>query len=203
MKYFYEFLGTFFLVLTVAMTKGAGLFQPLAVGSMLMVMVFAGGHISGAHYNPAVSLAIYLRGLLDRKDLFMYWMAQLLGAALAAGVSIYLQGADNTPREIDWARTLAAEFLFTFALCFVVLNVATAALTRGNSYFGIAIGFSVLVGAFAIGTISGAALNPAVALGQSILSLTKWSNLWVYVLATLLAGALSSWVFSLAEKEKA
>lgn len=200
MKYVYEFLGAFFLVLTVGMTvygaNNPGDLAPLAIGSVLAVMVYAGGHISGGHYNPAISLAVYLRGKLSAQDLGLYWIAQLLGGVVAAFAAIYLQGGrSDSALEMDHARAFIAEFIFTFALCYVVLNVATANATKGNSYFGLAIGFTVLAGAFAVGSISGGAFNPAVGLGQSIMNISAWADLWVYVIAALLGGAVSAWVF--------
>jgi aquaporin Z len=199
MKYIYEFIGTFFLVLIVGMTvlnpNSAGLWAPLAIGSVLAVMVFAGGHVSGGHYNPAVSLAVYLRNKLTLNDMWLYWIAQLLGAIVAAFVVMYFKGnAVVTPLAPDHLKALLAEFLFTFALCFVVLNVATAKGTAGNSYFGWAIGFTVLAGAYAVGAISSAAFNPAVALGITILNLSLWSNIWIYIVANLLGGAAAALV---------
>lgn len=207
MKYVYEFIGTFFLVLTVGMTvlepHAAGLLAPLAIGSALAVMVFAGGHISGGHYNPAVSLAVYLRNKLSINDLGLYWLAQLAGAVLAAVVTLYLKGHQAlAPLQMDHLKALLAEFLFTFALCYVVLNVATARATEGNSYFGWAIGFTVLVGAYAVGSISNGAFNPAVGLGLSILNLSSWADIWVYIVANLLGGAAAALVFNAAHEEK-
>lgn len=203
MKAVYEFIGTFFLVFTVGMTvlnpHSAGVLAPLAIASVLAVMIYAGGHVSGGHYNPAVSLAAFLRGKLSSADLGVYWIAQLLAAVVAAFLTIYFKGnVSETPLELDAPRVLLAEFLFTFALCYVVLNVATAKATNGNSYFGFAIGFLVLAGAYAVGTISGAAFNPAVALGASILNLTHWAHLWIFVLANLLGGAAAAYVFKAA-----
>lgn len=203
MKAVYEFIGTFFLVFTVGMTvlnpHSAGILAPLAIGSVLAVMVYAGGHVSGGHYNPAVSLAAYLRGKLKLEDLGVYWVAQLLAAVVAAFVVIYFKGHSNEKAlELDAPKVLLAEFLFTFALCYTVLNVATAKATAGNSYFGWAIGFIVLVGAYAVGTISGAAFNPAVALGASILNLTQWAHLWIFIVANLLGGAAAAYTFKAA-----
>ncbi|KIA78198.1 putative aquaporin NIP4-1 [Parachlamydia acanthamoebae] len=202
MKYIYEFIGTFFLVLTVGMTAlepGAGPLAPLAVGAALAVMVYAGGHISGGHYNPAVSLAVYLRERLTTKDLWLYWVAQFLGGALAALLTAYFKsGFAQAPLTIDAAKALIAEFLFTFALCYVVLNVATARATQGNSYYGWAIGFTVLVGAYAVGTLSGAAFNPAVALGISLLKISAWTNFWIFLVANFLGGAAAAYVFKAA-----
>ena len=205
MKYLYEFIGTFFLVFTVGMTvispNAIGPFAPLAIGSILAVMVYAGGHISGGHYNPAVSLAVYIRGKLQLQDLFIYWVAQLLAAVAAAFLTIYLKGtAAEQALPLDTVKVLIVEFLFTFALCFVVLNVATSKATEGNSYYGLAIGFTVLVGAYAVGTISGAAFNPAVALGAAILNLSQWSGLWIFVLANLLGGTTAAFLFKAAHE---
>jgi aquaporin Z len=207
MKLMYEFIGTFFLVLTVGMTvidpTGVGVMAPLAIGAILAVMVFAGGHISGAHYNPAVSLAVYLRGKLKAKDLFSYWIVQLIAGVAAAWMTIYLNGsAYPAAAKVEVMRALVSEFLFTFALCYVVLNVATASATQNNSYFGWAIGFTVLAGAYAVGAVSGGAFNPAVALGITIMNLTSWANLWIFVVGNLAGGAASALVFKIAHPSK-
>ena len=205
MKYVYEFIGTFFLVFTVGMTvlepNTSGLLAPLAIGSALAVMVYAGGHVSGGHYNPAVSLAVYLRGKLSEKDLGLYWLAQLGAAIIAAYLTLYYKNPLAQSASLDVSKALIAEFLFTFALCYVVLNVATSKETQGNSYFGLAIGFTVLVGAYAVGSISGGAFNPAVALGITIMKITAWSNIWIFIVANLLGGAAAAWVFKAAHNE--
>jgi aquaporin Z len=195
-KYLTEFIGTFFLVFTVGCTVIHGSdAAPLAIGAVLMVMVYAGGHISGGHYNPAVTLAVALRGRCPMNDIGPYWAAQILGA-MVAGVSVqYLYHAGNPPPGLDVAKGLLAEFLFTFALCYVVLNVATAKATAGNSYYGLAIGFTVLVGAYAVGPISGGAFNPAVAMGISVMGLSPWTDLWVFLLANFAGGAAAAAVF--------
>jgi aquaporin Z len=203
MKYVYEFIGTFFLMLTVGMTvlnpNSIALWAPLAIGSALAVMAFAGGHISGGHYNPAVSLAAFLRKKLDLNNLLGYWAVQLAAGIVAALIVIYFKGAPAVaPLELAPMKALVAEFLFTFALCFVVLNVSTTNATAGNSYFGWAIGFTVLAGAYAIGPISSAAFNPAIALGLSILNISHWSNLWIYIVANLLGGVAAALVVNAA-----
>jgi aquaporin Z len=203
MKYLYEFIGTFFLVLTVGMSvigpHDAGPLAPLAIGSVLAVMVYAGAHLSGAHYNPAVSLAVYVRGKLSDRDLFFYWIAQLVGGAAAAFLTLYLkEHAAETAITMQPLQALIAEFLFTFALCYVVLNVATAKATSGNSFYGFAIGFTVLAGAYAVGAISGAAFNPAVALGITLMNLSHWSNFWVFVVGNLAGGAAAALLFKAA-----
>jgi len=199
-KYLVEFIGTFFLVLTIVTSVVGGVtVAPLAIGAVLMVMVYAGGHISGAHYNPGVTLGAFLRGALPSRDVVPYFAAQVLGAGLAALVARYLAGPPTTPAlEPATGPALVAELLFSFALVWVVLNVATAKDTAGNSYYGLAIGFTVAAGAFAVGGISGGAFNSAVAVGISVAGLVPWSALWIYVSANLLGGALAAAVFRFA-----
>lgn len=198
-KYITELIGTFFLVLTIGCTVidgGAGVIAPLAIGSALMVMVFAGGHISGAHYNPAVTLAVWLRGRCEKKDVGPYMVAQILGAVLAAFVVKFLKPAASVePMAVDAMPAFVAEFLFTFALAYVVLNVVTAKGTANNSFYGLAIGFTVMAGAFAVGPISGGAFNPAVAVGITLMGLSSVGNIWIYLVANLLAGAAAAFVF--------
>src|SRR5437870_1688086 len=166
-KYIAEFIGTFFLVLTVGCTvipAAAGVIPALAIGATLMVMIFAGGHVSGGHFNPAVTLAVFLRGKCPATDVVPYWVAQIAGAALAAGVVIFVKGVSaEAPSDPAVLKALIVEFLYTFALAYVVLNVATAKGTAGNSFYGLAIGFTVMAGAYAVGPVSSAAFNPAVA----------------------------------------
>jgi len=198
-KYLTEAIGTFFLVFTIGCTvvgNGAGALAPLAIGSALMVMVFAGGHISGGHYNPAVTLGVWLRGKCEAKDVAPYMVSQIVGSVLAAlAVKFLKTGAAVTTMSLSTLPALLAEFLFTFALVFVVLNTATAKGTAGNSFYGLAIGFTVMSGAFAVGNISGGAFNPAVAVGISVMGLAAWPSIWVYWLAEFLAGALAALLF--------
>jgi aquaporin Z len=175
---------------------GVGVIPPLAIGAALMVMVFAGGHVSGAHYNPAVTLTVWMRGRCDTKYVVPYWASQIIGASLAAAAVRYLRaGASVAPMSLAVGPTLLAELLFTFALAFVVLNVATAKGTANNSFYGLAIGMTVMTGAFAVGNISGGVFNPAVAVGISIMGLSSWGNLWIYLVAQLVAGAIAALAF--------
>ena len=198
-KYVAEFIGTFFLVLTIGCTvigHGAGPLAPLAIGSALMVMIFAGGHISGAHFNPAVTLGVWLRGKCEAKDVAPYMIFQIIGATLAAFAVKFLKGATAvTPLQPPTVPALLAEFLFTFALVYVVLNTATAKDTSGNSFYGLAIGFTVMVGAFSVGNISGGAFNPAVAVGISIMGLSSWANIWIYLVADFTGGLAAAGIF--------
>jgi aquaporin Z len=200
-KYVVEFIGTFFLVIAICMTVigGLGNLAPIAIGTMLMVMIYAGGPISGGHYNPAVSLAAYLRGALHFSDLLPYIVAQVLGGTLASLLGGFLTGAmgmaEPTPKELDVIPSLIAEAVGTFALVYVVLNVATSKKSAGNSYFGLAIGFTVLTCAFAFGGISGGAFNPAVAVGITMSGLASWSSIWIFLVADFVGGALAAFTF--------
>ena len=210
-KYLTELIGTFFLVFTIGMTviaPGAGQFAPLAIGAVLTAMIYAGGHISGAHYNPAVTLAAFIRGRCAKSDVLPYWISQIIGASLAALVVKALKDPGviatliNTgPKRIDVGPALLAEFLFTFALVYVILNVATSKNTAGNSSYGLAIGFTVMGGAYAVSGISGGAFNPAVALAGVLMKLTAWQNLWVYLLANFGGGAAAGAVFKMLNPE--
>ena len=205
-NYIVEFLGTFFLVLVVGLAVidwgGAGL-APIAIGSVLMVMVYAGGPISGGHYNPAVSLAVWMRGKLPTKDLVPYWTAQIIAGLVAALiVNFYKPNSAVTPLNPDIPKALLNEFLFTFALCFVVLNVATSAKSSGNSYFGLAIGFTVLAGAFAGGGISGGAYNPAVAVGITTMGFSTIGNIWIFLVANFAGGAVAATIYKLVNPEE-
>jgi len=198
-KYITELIGTFFLVFTVGCTvvgNAGGTMAPLAIGTALMVMVFAGGHISGGHYNPAVTLGVWLRGKIERKDVVGYMIAQVVGAVLAALAVKYLKaGVEVVPMNLPILPALLAEFLFTFALVFVMLNTATAKGTAGNSFYGLAIGFTVMTGAYAVGGISGGVFNPGVAVGISIMGLSAWSSIWIYLVANFAGGAAAAVAF--------
>ena len=194
-----EGIGTFFLVLVIGLMllpPGAGVLAPVAIGAVLTAMVYAGGHISGAHYNPAVTLAVWLRGGLEAARVPRYMGAQTVGAILAATV-VRICKLDSVvlPGNPDPTAALLVELVFTFALAFVVLNVATSKKTAGNSYYGIAIGFTVMAAAYAAGNISGGAFNPAVAIGITLLGLSSVNNFWIFVVANLVGGALAAVVF--------
>lgn len=193
-----EAIGTFFLVLTIGCTVlggVSGVIPPLAIGSALMVMVYAGGHLSGGHYNPAVTLALTVRGAHPKAEVVPYWIAQVVGAVAAAAVAVFLrkQGAAEPPADI--VKAALAEFLFTFALAYVVLNAATAKGTAGNSFYGLAIGFTVLTGAFAVGDISGGAFNPAVAIGAGVMGAINLGSIYIHIVADLLGGLAAGAVF--------
>ena len=253
-KYLTEFIGTFFLVLTIGLCVCQEVpMAPLAIGCALMIMVYMGGHISGAHYNPAVSLGAMMRGAMSSVDLIPYWIAQVAGSLAAAAVVAIIFGglgavtdsgatsetSDETAMvQFDQAYVSTAvvhedapaekpnaffgpapgdaysltdpapwiiEILFTFALVLVVLNVATSSGTAGNSYYGLAIGFTVVVGAFAGGPISGGAFNPAVGIGPNVIKgilggeTAAMGNIMLHTIGPFIGGILAVVVFKIQE----
>jgi aquaporin Z len=199
-KYATELVGTFFLVFTICCSVlSAAPLAPLAIGAVLVALVFAGGHVSGAHYNPAVTLAVFLRGRLPGREVLPYWASQVAGGLLAAAAARAV--VDTGPAAAFTASgdrlvaALLAELLVTFALAYVVLNVATSKDHPNNSFYGLAIGFTVLAGAVAVGGVSGGVFNPAVAFGVSAAGLVSWSMLWVYLVANLAGGAAAAVAF--------
>lgn len=204
-KYLTEFIGTFFLVLTIGCTVipgSAAVIPPLAIGAALMCMVFAGGHVSGGHYNPAVTLGVWMRGRCTTVEVLPYWAVQVVGAILASLTAMFLAGSPaGAPLTPVVAKAFVAEFLFTFALVYVVLNTATCKGTFGNSFYGLAIGFTVMTAAFAVGGISGGAFNPAVAVGLATMSLVSASSIWIHIVADLLGAVVAAAVFKAVNPE--
>ena len=204
-RYLTEFTGTFFLVFTIGCSVLVGTpMAPLAIGASLMVMVYMGGHVSGAHYNPAVSLGLVLRGSFATTELVAYVSAQLLGA-IAASLAVYLvTGRTFVPAPAPTATMLAAllvEILYTTALALVVMNVATTPATAGNSFYGLAIGFTVAAAAFAGGPISGGAYNPAVGLGPAIIHAIigrgSITHVWLYIVGPCIGSVIAATIFKI------
>jgi aquaporin Z len=204
-KYLTELVGTFFLVFSIGMAVTSGNpLAPLAIGLTLMAMVYMGGHVSGAHYNPAVTLGIFMRGKIEAAAVGPYIVAQIVGALAATGAVRVLTGEAFAPAPgagASVADVLLAEILFTFALVLVVLNVATAKATEGNSYYGLAVGFTVMAGAFAVGPISGGVFNPAVGTGPILvkfaMGLGGIGDLWYYWVGPLVGATLAATVFKI------
>jgi aquaporin Z len=196
-NYITEFIGTFFLVLTIGLTG-----DPLAIGVMLMAIIYMGGHISGAHYNPAVSIAMIYRGLLTAKEAIKYILSQLAGAFFAAFAVNWLMGdvMQVAPASDSVMQILAVEAIFTFALMLVILNVATHPKTAGNSYYGLAIGFTIMAAAFAGGGISGGVYNPAVGTGPILVDVIlgdgkTLANLWYYFVGPIFGAMAATCVY--------
>jgi aquaporin Z len=204
-KYLTEFLGDFFFVMTIGLVATVGHpLAPLIIGTALMVLVYMGGHVSGAHYNPAVTLAVFLRGKLPARDVLPYMLAQVAGAAAGAYVSFMVLDRTFAPEPGPLATTGTAimlEFLYTFLLALVVLNVATSPATEGNSYYGVAIGTTIVIAAFAGGAVSGGAFNPAVAIGAIVVNVASgdgtFGDLWIYLVGPFLGGAAAAIVYKL------
>ena len=192
-KYLTEFIGTFFLVLIIGLSK-----NPLAIGFGLTILVYMGAHISGAHYNPAVSLAMLMRKEININDFIKYISSQVLGASLAAYVvSIMMSNMIVQPDlQEPVAIILLAELMFTYLLVFVILNVATHPNLEGNSFYGFAIGLTVMTGAYCVGPLTGGVFNPAVSIGPSLIDLITGNGisqhfLWYYLTAPVLGSVLA------------
>lgn len=199
-KYATELIGTFLFLFTIAASVlSASTLAPLAIGAILMVMIYAGGHISGGHYNPAVTLAALVRGRIGLPDAIGYWVVQVVGGLLGMALARWvIHPAHVTTLALSGhllPAAFVAELLFTFALCYVVLNVATSKDHPNNSFYGLAIGFTVLTGAIAVGAISGGVFNPAVAIGGAAIGLFAWPTLWTYLVAQVIGGAAAGVAF--------
>lgn len=200
-----ELIGTYFLILTIGLcvfSPSRGVIPPLAIGFVLMVMVYAGGYVSGGHYNPAVSISAAIRGALPWKDLLPYWLFQIVGAVLAALTvmnMVVIPTASVDPFDV-WG-IIMGEFLFTFALCYVVLHTATSEKSAGNSYYGLAIGSTVMVGAFATSGICYGAFNPAVACGLWTMGAAGIQVMLITMLVNIIAGIAAGYVYKLTVNE--
>ena len=200
-----EFIGTFFLVFVIGCVSSQPhvLLGPLAIGAALMVMIFAGGHISGGHYNPAVTLGVWIRGACTGVEAVSYVVVQVIGAVVASvAVPVLFGHAGGAAITASPVQIMLAEFLGTFALVYTVLNVATAPATAGNSFYGLAIGFTVFVQAVAVGAISGGAFNPAVVVGVFLMGGLTAGSLWMYWLSQLIAAAVAAGVFRFLHQER-
>ena len=197
-----EFIGTFFLTLTICLAVVFGTvdseFAPFAIASTLMVMIYAGGHVSGAHYNPAVTVAIYLRGSCEKSDIAPYIASQIAAATMAAVIAseVFMPGESGGEEMVmEAVPALAAELVFTFALAYVILNVATSESTEGNGYYGAAIALVVLAGALTVGSISGASFNPAVSVSLIVAGGLGVADSWIHFAPQIAGGALAAFVF--------
>jgi len=201
-KYVVEAIGTFFLVMAAVLGGG------LAAGFMLAAMIFAGGHISGGHFNPAVSIAAFVRGRLEQSDLLPYIGAQLGGGLVAGLLTGWIRDFSEVGRIGTFDGELVpqaflVELLITFALAWTVLNVATSKDHPDNSFYGLAIGAVVVGGGLAFGGLTGGAFNPAVGFGATLAGGIEWANIWVYLLACPAGGALAGLAFKQLNPEDA
>ena len=207
-NYTVEFIGTFFLVFTigcVSLLGGDGVINALAIGMTLMIMVYAGGFISGGHYNPAVSLAAAIQKALPWADFIPYVISQLLGATVAVILVNHFSGhiGNFEGCAFNYLPMCVGEFLFTLALCYVVLTSATTRETNGNSYYGLAIGSTVAAGIFAVGgVLCYGAFNPAVAMGLGMMNIACWHSVFATICANLLAGAAAAFIYKYVAPDK-
>ncbi len=191
-----EFLGTFFLILTIALTGNA-----IAIAAMLMAWIYIGGYISGGHYNPAVSLGVYLIGRLRQDELVKYFGAQILGGFTAYIIAYYLRGSVTIPEpSIAMLPAFIVEVLLAFVFVLVVLVVAHSERFKGSHIFGFAIGFTVPALVLAGSPLSGGLFNPAIALGSNLFGIIKgahivWADIIMYVGGALLGGFLAAWAY--------
>ncbi len=202
-KYLVEFVGTFFLVLTVVLcANNADIspLAPLAIGAMYMAMIYAGGHISGGHFNPAVTLAVRIRGKLEMNDTIMYMVSQVFGGVMAASIATYLHGSGggaaialhSNPEPF---ASLLSEFLGTLALAYVALNVSTTESNAGNAHYGLAIGFTAMAATYGLGSISGGTFNPAASIGAAVAGMFSMGDIWIYLVGALAGGGAAASVF--------
>jgi aquaporin Z len=196
-KAFTELVGTFLFFTVIALSGPLGVFAPLAIGFALTAMVYMGGHVSGAHYNPAVSFGAFLRGKMAVTEMLVYWAAQLAGAVLAFTFGYLVSGHSggiHPGAGVHALQAVAVEIVFTAALVLVIFNVAFSEATQGNSFYGIAIGLVIAAAVFVGGPISGGAYNPAVGiaatLGSAWFGSGGWSDLWIYVVGPLIGSAI-------------
>lgn len=199
-KYVVEFIGTFFLVMAICMTvsTSTALLSALAAGLMLIAITYSGFKISGGHFNPAISVASYLRGKLDAGDLLPYIIAQFLGGLLASMLAGFLLTSMEMPApetlELEAAPSIIAELLGTILLVYVFLNVTTAKKTHGNEFYGLAVGATFIACTCSFGIVSGGAFNPAIALGLVMGDCTSWSSLWIFLVGNFVGGALAAFI---------
>ncbi len=198
-KYLIEFIGTFFLVVTIGLTGG----NALAIGGVLAAMVYMGGYISGGHYNPAVTLGVFMQKGLKINEVLVYMLVQLLAALAAAGAYAVIHGSKLVVAPgsgVSLKAALLVEIIFTFALVSVVLHTAVSKTTRGNSYYGLAIGFVLMAGVFAGGKISGGAFNPAVGLAPNLLS-ANMQYIWLYLIGPFAGAILASLAYKVTQAD--
>lgn len=208
-KLIVEFIGTFFLMLFLTMLIKSGKvtgFEGLAIASTYIAMIYANKSISGAHFNPAVSLAFFIRGIMTINETVAYIGAQLVGAIFAVfSADAMLQGIatsnDNLPIRIDPIPSFLAEFFGTFAVVYVVLSVLASKRTENNGYSGLAVGLMFLASYYALGAVSGGAFNPAIAIGYCLGNIAEWSTSWTYFLGETIAAAIAAIIFKYLENE--
>lgn len=208
-KYIIEFIGTFFLVFTIALTG-----NPLAIGGVLTALIYMGYSTSGAQYNPATTIAVWIQKKINAKEAGLYILSQALGAA-AASVAFHLLYGNTrvffiSPNiRLNVLKPLFVEGLFTFVLMMVILYTAVAKKTSGNQYFGLAIGIAVTGIGYAGSYISGGAYNPAVGvvpiLVETLMGVCQChpiNHAWIYIVGPISGAAIAAILFRFVIKEE-
>lgn len=197
--YVIEALGTFFVVLAVSLTE-----NPIAIGFMYLSMLYLGARISGAHYNPAITQALWLRGKFPTRYILPYAASQCFGALLAIALEYHLSGSlfvpDISPEDNVFFICLL-EMLFTFVLCYLYLATRTVHGFKGTQLYGLILGFS-LVGLASMGGL----FNPAIGIAALILNglfsgamIHLGNNILVYIICPLVGSALAGFAFDYLE----
>ncbi|MCL6525172.1 MAG: aquaporin [Thermoflavifilum sp.] len=199
-NWFIEFIGTFFLVLTMLLSWHHSLeLSALATGAMMMAIVYLGGRVSEGYFNPGISLGVAMQKRFSFGRMIAYWIAQFVAAICAALIGWLLIGHPQIVvqqlGQLDIVRGLVAEFLFSFVLVLTVLATAVSSRSAGNSYFGLAIGFVLFAGIASTGSLSGGAFNSATGLGLCLFGLSAWFNIWIYIVGNLLGGIIAGLVY--------
>lgn len=207
MKVATEFVGTFLFLFVIALVGPSGSpLTPIAIGGALMALVYMGGHRSGAHYNPAVSLALFLQRKITASEFGAYVVAQIVAGilAFALGYEVVGKGVAIVPGTGHSALVaLAIEAVFAFMLVLVVMNAAASRKTEGNSFYGLAIGITIVAAAIAGGPVSGGAFNPAVGIGATVAAAMHGGAtgyVWIPVVGPLLGAVLASFFWAAQEK---
>jgi aquaporin Z len=208
-KYVVEGIGTFFWVLTILLTlnnDNISGFAPLAIGAMLIGLIYASGHTSSAYYNPAVTLAMLMRDKLDRTDAFYYILSQFVAALLATFLGVFLHlcqgGKEISLRSDDVTCAMIGEFLGTFVVTWVALQVVSPRNTIGSSHSGLAIGLTVMAAGYTLGNLSGGAFNPAVAFAYCMSGMVAFGDLWFYWVGSILGAAAAATIFQVLQQEE-
>ena len=204
-KYITEFIGTFFLVAVICLTNGNFL-APIAVGSLLAAIIYMGYPVSGAHYNPATTLAVLILKKISIKESIIYVLIQLIAGCAGALCYFLIWGRNSGfPRpnmEINIIKPLFIEAIFTFIMILVILYVAASKRTAGNNYYGLAIGLTVTGIAIAGGNISAGVFNPSVGLGPMVIdkllgtcSCNPFEYGWIYFAGPFSGSILAAFTF--------
>lgn len=205
-RFMAEFIGTFFLVLIACMTIAERSdLAPLAIGFTLMIMVFTGGHISGGHFNPAVTLGVWFSHGIRGYQVILYILAQFSAAVVAAGVTGWLLPEGYRARPLvfsSWSQVMLAELFGAFTLVYTVLNVTVARVKANNGFYGLAIGLTVTAVTYALGGISGGIFNPALAVGMYIMGIVSKLQILTYFSGNIAGAVLASFIFNIVEMKK-